>query len=131
MYFSITDALYFLRITPFFKLKKIITVDVQCSINFYYSKVIQLYIHTNSFFHIILHLVPSQVIRYSSLGSPAGPHCLSTPNARVCTTNPKLPVPLIPSPYLMATTSLFSMFKSLFLFYRWVLLCHVLDSRYK
>ena len=31
-----------------------------------YSKVTQLYMYIHSFFHIILHHVPTQVIRYSS-----------------------------------------------------------------
>ena len=37
-----------------------------------------------SFSHVILHPVPSQVIRYSSLCYTVGSHCLSTPNAIVC-----------------------------------------------
>ena len=36
------------------------------------------------FFHIILHPIPSQVIRYSSLGYTTEFHCLSTPNAIGC-----------------------------------------------
>ena len=43
--------------------------------------------------------------------------------------NPKLPIHPILSP--LATISLFSMSVSLFLFYRQVHLCHVLDSIYK
>ena len=45
-----------------------------------YSKVVQLYIHIHSFFHIILCHVPSKVIRYSSLCYTPGFHFLSTPN---------------------------------------------------
>ena len=42
------------------------------------------YIHTHSFSHILLHHLPSQVTRCSSLCYIAGSHCLSTPNAKVC-----------------------------------------------
>ena len=50
-----------------------------------YRKVTQLYIYIHSFFfHFILHQVPSQMIRYSSLCYIAGSHYLSIPNAIVC-----------------------------------------------
>jgi len=61
-----------------------------------YSKVTQLHTHTHtqiymciyiyihSFSHIILHHVPSQVARYSSLCYTAGSHCSSTLNEIVC-----------------------------------------------
>ena len=44
-----------------------------------YSKVTQLYTYIHSFFFpsIILHHIPFQVIRYSSLRSAAGSRCLS------------------------------------------------------
>ena len=41
---------------------------------------IYMYIYSHSFSHIILYLVPSQGIRYSSLCYTVGPHCLSTPS---------------------------------------------------
>ena len=73
-------------------------VDLQCSVNFYCTSKwpshiyiylyiyihIYIYTHTHSFLHIILHHVPSQVTRYSSLCYTAGSHCFSTPNAIVC-----------------------------------------------
>ena len=46
-----------------------------------YSKVTQSYICIDSFSHIILHHVASQVTRHSSLCYTEGSHCLSTPNA--------------------------------------------------
>ena len=42
------------------------------------------HIYAHSFSHIILHHVPSQVIRCSSLCYIAGSYCLSPPNAIVC-----------------------------------------------
>ena len=54
---------------------------------------IYIYTHTHSFSHIILHHVPSQVTRSSSLCSIAGSHCLSTPNAIVCIYSPQTPSP--------------------------------------
>ena len=50
---------------------------------------IHIYIYTHSFSHIILHYVPSQVTRYSSLYYTAGHHCLPTPNAIVCIYQPQ------------------------------------------
>ena len=66
-----------------------IILGLQCSVNFLlYSKVTQSHTHiniyTHSFSHFILHYIPSQVTRYSSLYCIAGSHCLSTPNAIVC-----------------------------------------------
>ena len=93
-----------------------------------YSKVTQLHIYIHSLSHILFHHIPSQVTRHSSLCCTAGFHCLSTPNAIICIYQPVTPSP---SHYLPAPPwqSLFSM--SLFLFCRWVHLCHILDSRYK
>ena len=48
-----------------------------------------MYIH--SFSHILLHDVPSQMIRCSSLCYTVGPHCLSTSNAIVCIYCPQTP----------------------------------------
>ena len=42
------------------------------------------HIHVHAFSHIILHHVPSQVTRYSSLFHTAESHWLSTPTAIVC-----------------------------------------------
>ena len=67
------------------------------------SKVTQSYIHisisisTHSFNHIIFHC-PSMTSDYSSLCYTAGPHCLSTPNASLPSTNPKLPIHTTSSP---------------------------------
>ena len=93
-----------------------------------YSKVTQLHIYIHSLSHILFHHIPSQVTRHSSLCCTAGFHCLSTPNAIIFIYQPVTPSP---SHYLPAPPwqSLFSM--SLFLFCRWVHLCHILDSRYK
>ena len=60
------------------------------------------------------------------------PCCLSVLNAIVCIYQPQTPSPslsLPPSP--LATTSLFSMSVSLFLFCRQVHLCHILGSTHK
>ena len=46
-------------------------------------------------------------------------------------TKPRLPIHLPPSPSPLATTSLFSVSGSLFLFCRWVRVCHILDSTSK
>ena len=75
-------------------------------------------VHIHSFSHNIFHHVPSQVIGYSSLCYKAEFQCLSTPNAVVWTVNPKLLVHPTPSPSPLATTSLFSMSMSSFLFCR-------------
>ena len=65
-----------------------------------YSKVTQLYTYIHSFSHIILHLVSSQVIRYSSLCYTARSHCLHTPNEIVCIYYPQAhstPTPSLPT----------------------------------
>ena len=62
-----------------------------------------------------------------SLGSPCcavGPYCLPSLYIMVCNENQKLPSPL-------ATTNLFTTSVSLFLFRRYVHLCHILDSTHK
>ena len=51
------------------------------------------------------------------------------PNYMFPSANPKLPIPMSPSP--LTTTALFSMSVSLFLFYRYVHLGHNLYSTYK
>ena len=65
-----------------------IIVDLQDSVNLYctakWHSHTYIYIYIHSFSHIILHLVPSQVIIYGSLCYTEGSHCLSTPNAMVC-----------------------------------------------
>lgn len=49
-----------------------ITVDLQESVSFHCTAVTRLYIHIYAFFfHIVLHHVPLQVIRYGSLGCTA------------------------------------------------------------
>ena len=59
-----------------------IIVDLQCSVNFCCTES-GTYIYIHSFFHVILHHVPSQVIRYGSLCYTAGSPFLSTP-CRLC-----------------------------------------------
>ena len=68
----------------FFFKKNFIIVNLQYSVNFYCTLKWPIYIYIHSFSHIILHHVPSQVTRCSSLCYAAGSHCLSTPNAIVC-----------------------------------------------
>ena len=77
-----------------------IIVGLQCSVNFLlYSKVTQyVYIHTYSFSHIILHHVPLQVTRYSSLCYTPGSHCLSTPYAIVWSNSKLQSIPFPPHP---------------------------------
>ena len=58
-----------------------IIVDLQCYVSFYCSAKLPSRIYVT---HIILHHVPLQVTRYSSLCYSAGSHYLSTPNAIVC-----------------------------------------------
>ena len=62
-----------------------IIVDSQYSVNFCctYSKVTEPY-YIYILFLIILHHVPSQVTKYSSLCYTAESHCLFTPNVIVC-----------------------------------------------
>ena len=85
-----------------------------------YIKVTQFYIYVYipfltlssiMFHHKWLGIVPYAITEGS------GSHCLSTPNA---STDPKLPVHPNPSPFYLATTSLFSMSMSLFLFCKYV-----------
>ena len=81
----------------FFK-KIFIIVDLQYSVNFCCTaKWPTLYVYTYPFSHIILHHVPSQVTRSSSLCYTAGSHCLSTTNAIVCIYYHKFPVHPTPS----------------------------------
>ena len=50
----------------------------------------------------------------------------------VCICQSQSPKPSLPNPHSkLTTTSLFSMFVSLFLFHRYVHLCHILDPTYK
>ena len=90
-----------------------------------YSKMTQVYLHI--LYHMFFHYGLSQNIECSSLCYMVGP-CLSI----LCTglhllaqaSNPFLPQPLSP----LATTSLFCVSMSLFLFCTCVHLCHILDS---
>ena len=71
---------------------------------------IYIYMSVHSFSHIILHCVPSQVTRCSSLCYIAGSHCFSTPNAIVYICQPHTPSPShslpFPSTCAFASTSL-------------------------
>ena len=115
-----------------------------------YSKVTQL--------HILFHYVWSQYIDQSSLCCTAGP-CLSVLYIPVCicwprilnivpcaiqldlvypfytyqfaSASPKSQSNFFPPHFPLATTSLFSMSLILFMFYRYVHLCHILDSTFK
>ena len=66
--------------------------------------------HTHTYIYILFsHYPPSCSITsdYSSQCSPAGHHCLSTPNATVASINPGLPVHPTLSSSPLATTSFF------------------------
>jgi len=96
-----------------------------------YSKVTQSYIH--SFSHAIFYHVLPPELGYGSLCYTVEPHCLSILNV-VASTNPKLPVHLIPP--TLGTTSMFSMSVkqmsvNLLLLYRKFHLCDILDSTCK
>ena len=85
-----------------------------------------------SFPHNICHHVLSQEIIYNTRCCIIGPHCL--PNLNVNSLHlltPNSPSIPLPPPTTLATTSLFSISVILFLIYRQVHLCHILDSTYK
>ena len=93
-----------------------------------YIIVIQSY-YIHSFSHTIFPYGLSQEPGYSSLCYTEGPHCLSNLNVIVhASTNPKLPIHPTHFPFPLATTSLFSMLVSQFLFYRYVHLCHFISN---
>ena len=75
--------------------KFFIVVDLQCSVNFCRTAKwpSYTYICIHSFSHIILHHVPSQMTRYSSLCHTAGSHFSCTPNATFCKYQPQTPSP--------------------------------------
>ena len=81
------------------------------------------------FFHIPFHYGLLHDIEYSSLCSTTGPCCLSILYIIVCIPNSHSIPPLPPSH--LSTASLFSMSVSLFLFCKYVNLCHILDSTYR
>ena len=90
-----------------------------------YSKVTQLYVYIHSFSHYLLPcpLIVLCAIHRTSLliHSKCNSLHLLTPDS--CPSySPSLP---------LTTTSLFSMSMSLFLFCRWVHLCHMLDYKYE
>ena len=90
-----------------------------------------------TYIYILFHILSSQDglsqdIEYSSLCYTAGPCCLSILYIVICICSSQIPNSSLPnSPSLLATTSLFSMSVSLFLFHKYVHLCHILDSTYK
>ena len=77
-----------------------------------------IHICTFFFLHYPSSFSITSVTGYSSLCCIAGSHYLSTPDAVVCIYQPQIPVHPIPSPSPLATTSLFSMSMSLFIFWR-------------
>ena len=96
------------------------------------DSVIHTHIYIHILFHIVFHYGLSQDIEYTSLSYTVGPSCLSSLCIIACICWPQTPNPSLPhlsSP--LATTSLFSMPVSLFLFCRKFYLCHILDSTYK
>ena len=80
-------------------------------------------------FSILLHYGLSQDTEYNSLCQPVGLSCISLLLILFVSANPKLPIHPPTSP--LATTSLFSMSVSLFLFCREVNLYSILASTYK
>ena len=82
-----------------------------------YNKGAQAYIYIHSFYHTIFHHGLSQEIGYSSLYYRVGPHCLSILNVIVASTNPNSQSILLPHPSPLASTSLFSISLSSFLFF--------------
>ena len=81
-------------------------------------------------FHILFHYGSPQDTEYSSLCCTVRTCCLSILYTKSAFANPRLPI--LPSPYpSLATTSPFSISVSLFLFCRYVDLCHILDSTCK
>ena len=93
-----------------------------------HSRVTQLHIYVHSFFIFFSHHGLPREIGYNSLCCTVGPCCLFILSGIVCIILPQTPSPSL-SP--LATTSLFSMSVSLFLFCRWAHLCHILDSMCK
>ena len=62
---------------------------------------------------------------------PGRPRCLFTLSVIVTPAKPSPPLRSSPTIFPLATTSLFCISKSLFLFCKWVHFCHSLDSTYK
>ena len=76
----------FCRVAVFLFYHFKIIVDLQCSATFCCTAEwpSYTYIYIHYFPHIILHPIPSQMIKYSSLHYTIGFHCLSTSNAIFC-----------------------------------------------
>ena len=89
-----------------------------------YCKVIRVYIY------ILFHFGLSQNIKYSSLWYRVGPCCLSILYIK-SSASAKLKLPVFFPPTPIASTCIFSMSVSLFLFCRYAYLCCILDSTCK
>ena len=96
-----------------------------------YSKVIQLYIYIHSFsYSFPLWFITGYWIQFPVLYSRALLFIHALHNSLHLLTPNSQSIPL-PPPSSLATTSLFSMSVSLFLFRGYVHLCRILDSTYK
>ena len=95
-----------------------------------YILYIYIYAHIYTIFHTLFHYGLSEDIKYISLFYIVRPHCLFI--VYICwfvSASPKLPfLPFPASPPPLATTSLFSISVSTFLFPRYAHLCHSLGS---
>ena len=108
-----------------------IIVYLQCCANFCCTA--KWYSHTYIYISLLtlssirvylkkLHIVPCAIYSRTSLFIRSKFNASTNPNS--------LFIPF-PPPFLLATTSLFSISESLFLFCRQVHLCHILDSTFK
>ena len=110
------------NIIQFYFLKKIITLDLHCSVNFCFTESwpSHTYIHIHIFSCIILLHILSQVSGYGSLCYTTGSHCLSILNVIVFIYKSQTPIHPMLSHSPLATTSQLSMSVSIFLFCRLV-----------
>ena len=78
--------------------KKIIVVDLQCSVNFCYNAKWPSHTYIYFLFHIIFHHVPSPVTRYISLSYISGSHLIAYPCQMQWITPDSQSIPFPPSP---------------------------------
>ena len=82
-------------------------------------------------FFLFFSIVVYQRTLMYPLCHPVSPRCLFTLSVIVTSANPSPPLRSSPTVFPLATTSLFCISMSRFLFCKWVHLCHSLDSTYK